>query len=96
MRSLYGFQGLSFLLSLAAFARKAIAASTITGTISDPAGGVVANAAIQARNVDTGARCTPWRVRPRATIPSRKCPRVTTSSTWSHRSRLQEIRPPKD
>ena len=28
---------------------------TITGTVADPAGAVVANAAIQARNVDTGA-----------------------------------------
>src|SRR5690348_18425002 len=29
--------------------------STITGTISDPAGAVIANAAVQAKNVDTGA-----------------------------------------
>jgi len=28
---------------------------TITGTVSDPAGAVVANAAIEARNLDTGA-----------------------------------------
>src|SRR5579883_3620515 len=28
---------------------------TITGTISDPAGAVVANAAVEARNTDTGA-----------------------------------------
>ena len=28
---------------------------TITGTISDPAGAVVASAAIEARNVETGA-----------------------------------------
>src|SRR5579884_3908452 len=28
---------------------------TITGTISDPAGAVVASAAVQARNTDTGA-----------------------------------------
>jgi hypothetical protein len=45
--------GALFLLSLAAFAQSD--RGTITGTISDPAGGVVANAAIQARNVDTGA-----------------------------------------
>src|SRR3974377_1660559 len=28
---------------------------TITGTVSDPAGAVVANAAIEARNIETGA-----------------------------------------
>ena len=42
-----------FLFSGAAFAQSAN--GTITGTISDPAGAVIANAAVQARNVQTGA-----------------------------------------
>ena len=43
---------------------------TITGTIADPAGAVVANAPIEARNVETGA-AYPGRVRPPAITPSR-------------------------
>src|SRR5712692_5163176 len=42
-----------FLISLAAFAQSD--RGTITGTISDPAGAVVASAAIEARSVQTGA-----------------------------------------
>src|SRR5947207_12789135 len=41
------------LLSLAAFAQGD--RGTITGTVTDPAGAVVANAEVQARNVGTGA-----------------------------------------
>ncbi len=44
---------LSSVLALAAWAQSD--RGTITGTVADPAGAVVANAAIQARNVDTGA-----------------------------------------
>ncbi len=44
---------LSLLVACAAFAQSD--RGTITGTISDPAGAVVANAMIQARNTDTGA-----------------------------------------
>src|SRR5690242_7789447 len=40
-------------LTLAAFAQSD--RGTITGTIADPAGAVVANASIEARNVGTGA-----------------------------------------
>src|SRR5215475_11356502 len=43
----------SVVLGLAAFAQSD--RGTITGTISDPAGAVVAGAAIEARNVATGA-----------------------------------------
>jgi hypothetical protein len=42
------------LLTAAAFAQGD--RGTITGTVADPAGAVVANAAIQARNVETGAQ----------------------------------------
>ncbi len=42
-----------FVLSVAAFAQSD--RGTITGTVSDPAGAVVANATIEARNIDTGA-----------------------------------------
>ena len=42
-----------FLLSSAAFAQSD--RGTITGTISDPAGAIIASAAIEARNVATGA-----------------------------------------
>src|ERR1700681_4614121 len=52
MRSLL-VPGSLFVLTLAAFAQSD--RGTITGTIADPAGAVVANAAIEARNVDTGA-----------------------------------------
>src|ERR1700682_734774 len=52
MRSLRVAVGL-FVLALAAFAQSD--RGNITGTIADPAGAVVANAAIEARNVDTGA-----------------------------------------
>ena len=46
------------LLSTALFLAPAVAQSdrgTITGTISDPAGAVIAGGAVQAKNVDTGA-----------------------------------------
>jgi hypothetical protein len=43
----------SFLLASAAFAQSD--RGTITGTVTDPAGAVVANAPIQAKNVATGA-----------------------------------------
>ena len=49
---------LSFCVSLFLFISAAFAQSdrgTITGTISDPAGAVIASAAIEARNVSTGA-----------------------------------------
>src|SRR5579864_6713279 len=42
-----------FVLAFAAFAQSD--RGTITGTVSDPAGAVVANAAIEARNPETGA-----------------------------------------
>src|SRR5215471_7901704 len=42
----------SALFSLVAFAQSD--RGTVTGTVTDPAGAVVANAAIQARNVETG------------------------------------------
>ena len=45
--------GLALLLAAAAVAQSD--RGTITGTVSDPAGAVVANAAIEARNLDTGA-----------------------------------------
>src|SRR5205814_9925171 len=41
-----------FLFACAAFAQTD--RGTITGTITDPAGAVIANAAIEARNVETG------------------------------------------
>jgi hypothetical protein len=41
-----------FICAIAAFAQSD--RGTITGTVSDPAGAVVANAAVQARNTDTG------------------------------------------
>jgi hypothetical protein len=44
---------LTFVFAVAAFAQTS--GGTITGTVSDPAGAVVASAAIQARNTDTGA-----------------------------------------
>ncbi|HLI84055.1 MAG TPA: TonB-dependent receptor [Bryobacteraceae bacterium] len=44
---------LSLLVAIAAFGQSD--RGTITGTISDPAGAVVANATVEARNVDTGA-----------------------------------------
>src|ERR1700733_10371571 len=49
---------LRFTLCLCACVWLALAQSdrgTITGTVSDPAGAVVANAAVEARNIDTGA-----------------------------------------
>src|SRR5713226_9144651 len=52
MRSLL-VAGLLLLLTLAAFAQSD--RGTITGTIADPAGAVVANAEIVARNTGTGA-----------------------------------------
>ena len=45
---------LMLLTAVAAFAQSD--RGTITGTISDPAGAVIANAAIEAKNVATGAR----------------------------------------
>src|SRR5690348_14597743 len=45
--------GLSLLFTLGALGQSD--RGTITGTISDPAGAVIANAAIEARNVATGA-----------------------------------------
>src|SRR5712692_5650223 len=51
MRTLTGLAGL-FLFSVAAFAQTD--RGTITGTIADPAGAVVAGAKVEARNVDTG------------------------------------------
>src|ERR1700687_5740712 len=51
MRSLRVAVGL-FVLALAAFAQSD--RGTITGTVSDPAGAVVANAAIEARHTETG------------------------------------------
>src|SRR5690242_18775098 len=42
----------SLLLAVCAFAQSD--RGTITGTVADPAGAVVANAAIQAKNVNTG------------------------------------------
>jgi hypothetical protein len=44
---------LTFVFAAGAFAQTS--GGTITGTVSDPAGAVVASAAIQARNTDTGA-----------------------------------------
>lgn len=52
MRSILFFVGVS-LLSSNVFGQSD--RGTITGTVADPAGAVVANAAIQARNVETGA-----------------------------------------
>ncbi len=52
MKRLISLVGLSFLVS-AAFAQSD--RGTITGTISDPAGAVISGAAIEARNVATGA-----------------------------------------
>jgi hypothetical protein len=52
MRSLWAAFCLSF-LGLVAFAQTDRA--TITGTVSDPVGAVVPNAAVEARNIDTGA-----------------------------------------
>ena len=52
MRSLL-VAGCILVFTLAAFAQSD--RGTITGTISDPTGAVVANAAIEARNVATGA-----------------------------------------
>src|SRR5215469_10751882 len=43
---------LLFTFSIAAFAQSS--GGTITGTISDPAGAVVASAAVEARNIETG------------------------------------------
>src|SRR6185295_14119132 len=37
-----------------ALAQTAVSQGTLTGTVSDPAGGVVASATIEAKNVDTG------------------------------------------
>ena len=45
---------------------------TITGTVSDPAGAVVANAAIDARHVETGTFMT-LPVPAPAITPSRSC-----------------------
>src|SRR5215468_296648 len=42
-----------FAIGLAAFAQSD--RGTITGTVSDPAGAVIANAAVEAKNVATGA-----------------------------------------
>src|SRR5690348_12305428 len=52
MRTLSGI-ALSFLAALGAFAQSD--RGTITGTVSDPAGAVIASAAIEARSVATGA-----------------------------------------
>src|ERR1700680_4081528 len=52
MRSLTVAVGL-FVLALVAFAQSD--RGTITGTVADPAGAVVANAAVEVRNVQTGA-----------------------------------------
>src|SRR6516165_10008617 len=46
---------LSLLFVSAATLRAQSDRGTITGTISDPAGAVVANAAVEARNTETGA-----------------------------------------
>src|SRR5690349_6931682 len=46
-------RGLLFLTAAALFAQSD--RGTMTGTISDPAGAVIASAAVQARNTDTGA-----------------------------------------
>jgi hypothetical protein len=45
---------LSFLLLTAVTGFAQSDRATITGTVSDPAGAVVANAPIQARNIETG------------------------------------------
>lgn len=53
MRATLAFLGVVFFCSSALFAQSD--RGTITGTVSDPAGAVVANAAIEARNTETGA-----------------------------------------
>jgi hypothetical protein len=52
MRSIKGF-GFALILGSAIFGQSD--RGTITGTVSDPAGAVVANASLQVRNVETGA-----------------------------------------
>jgi len=52
MRSFLRLAGV-FLFALSTFAQSD--RGTITGTVSDPAGAVIANAAIEARNVATGS-----------------------------------------
>ncbi|MGH7441894.1 MAG: carboxypeptidase-like regulatory domain-containing protein, partial [bacterium] len=49
---------LAFLLGFALSALAQSDRGTITGTVADPAGAVVSNALIEARNVETGAMYT--------------------------------------